>query len=156
MTNQTDVRHAGRPVIVMLTGSVLSGDRFNRLRRAAAAPSRPLHITRPTLSATTATWRQLDAIRRLAEDPEMTGTELIIILLVGALAGWLAGLIVRGFGFGLLGDIVVGILGAFLAGWLFPRLGIHFMLVNPLVTSITYAMLGAVILLLIIGLVRRR
>ncbi len=86
----------------------------------------------------------------------MTGTELIIILLVGALAGWLAGLIVRGFGFGLLGDIVVGILGAFLAGWLFPRLGIHFMLVNPLVTSITYAMLGAVILLLIIGLVRRR
>ncbi|MFC5527610.1 GlsB/YeaQ/YmgE family stress response membrane protein [Rhodanobacter ginsengisoli] len=86
----------------------------------------------------------------------MTGTELIIILLVGALAGWLAGLIVRGFGFGLLGDIVVGILGAFIAGWLFPRLGIHFMLVNPLVTSITYAMLGAVILLLIIGLVRRR
>ncbi len=86
----------------------------------------------------------------------MTGTELIIILLVGALAGWLAGLIVRGFGFGLLGDIVVGILGAFLAGWLFPRLGIHFMLVNALVTSITYAMLGAVILLLIIGLIRRR
>lgn len=86
----------------------------------------------------------------------MTGTELIIILLVGAVAGWLAGLIVRGFGFGLLGDIVVGILGAFIAKWLFPRLGIHFMLVNPLVTSITYAMLGAVILLLIIGLVRRR
>jgi uncharacterized membrane protein YeaQ/YmgE (transglycosylase-associated protein family) len=92
----------------------------------------------------------------LAEDSEMTGTELIIILLVGALAGWLAGLIVRGFGFGLLGDIVVGILGAFLAGWLFPRLGIHFMLVNSLVTSIAYAMLGAVILLLIIGLIRRR
>lgn len=86
----------------------------------------------------------------------MTGTELIIILLVGALAGWLAGLIVRGFGFGLLGDIVVGILGAFLAGWLFPRLGIHFMLVNSLVTSIAYAMLGAVILLLLIGLIRRR
>ncbi len=86
----------------------------------------------------------------------MTAIELIIILLAGALAGWLAGLIVRGFGFGLLGNIVVGILGAFLAGWLFPRLGIHFMLVNSLVTSITYAMLGAVILLLIIGLIRRR
>lgn len=86
----------------------------------------------------------------------MTATELIIILLAGALAGWLAGLIVRGFGFGLLGNIVVGILGAFLAGWLFPRLGIHFLLVNSLVTSITYAMLGAVILLLIIGLIRRR
>jgi uncharacterized membrane protein YeaQ/YmgE (transglycosylase-associated protein family) len=80
---------------------------------------------------------------------------LIIILLAGAIAGWLAGLVVRGFGFGLLGNIVVGILGAFLAGWLFPRLGVSFMLVNPLVTSITYAMLGAVILLLLIGLIRR-
>ena len=85
----------------------------------------------------------------------MTGTALIVILLAGAVAGWLAGLIVRGFGFGLLGNIVVGIIGAFFAGWLFPRLGVHFMLVNPLVTSITYAMLGAVILLVIIGLVRR-
>jgi uncharacterized membrane protein YeaQ/YmgE (transglycosylase-associated protein family) len=85
----------------------------------------------------------------------MTATALIIILLVGAIAGWLAGLVVRGFGFGLLGNIVVGILGAFLAGWLFPRLGVSFMLVNPLVTSIIYAMLGAVILLLLIGLIRR-
>lgn len=85
----------------------------------------------------------------------MTATALIIILLAGAIAGWLAGLVVRGFGFGLLGNIVVGILGAFLAGWLFPRLGVSFMLVNPLVTSIIYAMLGAVILLLLIGLIRR-
>lgn len=85
----------------------------------------------------------------------MTATALIIILLVGAIAGWLAGLLVRGFGFGLLGNIVVGILGAFFAGWLFPRLGVSFALINPLVTSIVYAMLGAVILLLIIGLIRR-
>ncbi|HEX5306535.1 MAG TPA: GlsB/YeaQ/YmgE family stress response membrane protein [Dyella sp.] len=85
----------------------------------------------------------------------MTATALIIILLVGAVAGWLAGLIVRGFGFGLLGNIVVGIIGAFIAGWLFPRLGISFMLVNSLVTSIVYAMLGAVVLLVIIGLIRR-
>ncbi len=85
----------------------------------------------------------------------MTATALIIILLIGAIAGWLAGLVVRGFGFGLLGNIVVGILGAFLAGWLFPRLGVSFMLVNPLITSIIYAMLGAVILLLLIGLIRR-
>lgn len=85
----------------------------------------------------------------------MTATALIIILLAGAVAGWLAGLIVRGFGFGLLGNIVVGILGAFFAGWLFPRIGVNFMLVNSLVTSVAYAMLGAVILLLIIGLIRR-
>ncbi len=85
----------------------------------------------------------------------MTATGLIIFLLIGAIAGWLAGLIVRGFGFGLLGNIVVGIIGAFLAGWLLPRLGVSFMLVSPLVTSIVYAMIGAIVLLVIIGLVRR-
>ncbi len=45
---------------------------------------------------------------------------IIIILIVGAIAGWLAGLIVKGVGFGLLGNIVVGIVGAFIAGWLLP------------------------------------
>jgi len=80
---------------------------------------------------------------------------LIVFLLIGAIAGWLAGLIVRGFGFGLLGNIVVGIIGAFLAGWLLPRLGVSFMLVSPLVTSIVYAMIGAIVLLVIIGLIRR-
>ena len=80
---------------------------------------------------------------------------LVIFLLIGAIAGWLAGLIVRGFGFGLLGNIVVGIIGAFLAGWLLPRLGVSFMLVSPLVTSIVYAMIGAVVLLVILGLIRR-
>jgi uncharacterized membrane protein YeaQ/YmgE (transglycosylase-associated protein family) len=85
----------------------------------------------------------------------MTATALIVFLLIGAIAGWLAGLIVRGFGFGLLGNIVVGIIGAFIAGWLLPRLGVSFMLVSPLVTSILYAMIGAIVLLVLIGLVRR-
>ena len=80
---------------------------------------------------------------------------LVIFLLIGAIAGWLAGLIVRGFGFGLLGNIVVGIIGASLAGWLLPRLGVSFMLVSPLVTSIVYAMIGAIVLLVLIGLIRR-
>ena len=80
---------------------------------------------------------------------------LVVFLLIGAIAGWLAGLIVRGFGFGLLGNIVVGIIGAFLAGWLLPRLGVSFMLVSPLVTSIVYAMIGAIVLLVLIGLIRR-
>jgi Predicted membrane protein len=80
---------------------------------------------------------------------------LVVFLLIGAIAGWLAGLIVRGFGFGLLGNIVVGIIGAFLAGWLLPRLGVSFMLVSPLVTSIVYAMIGAIVLLVVIGLIRR-
>jgi uncharacterized membrane protein YeaQ/YmgE (transglycosylase-associated protein family) len=81
---------------------------------------------------------------------------ILIILIVGAVAGWLAGLIVRGAGFGLIGDIVIGIIGAFIAGWLLPRLGIAIHIVNPIVTSIINATIGAVILLLIIGLIRRR
>lgn len=85
----------------------------------------------------------------------MTATGLIIFLIIGAIAGWLAGLIVRGFGFGLLGNIVVGIIGAFLAGWLLPMLGVGFVIVNPIVTSIVYAMIGAIVLLVIIGLFRR-
>jgi uncharacterized membrane protein YeaQ/YmgE (transglycosylase-associated protein family) len=85
----------------------------------------------------------------------MTATGLIIFLLIGAIAGWLAGLIVRGFGFGLLGNIVVGIIGAFLAGWLLPTLGVGFAIINPIVTSIVYAMIGAIVLLVIIGLIKR-
>lgn len=85
----------------------------------------------------------------------MTLTGLLIFLLIGAIAGWLAGLVVRGFGFGLIGNIVIGIVGALLAGWLLPALGIHFMVVNLLVTQILYGMIGAIVLLVIIGLFRR-
>jgi uncharacterized membrane protein YeaQ/YmgE (transglycosylase-associated protein family) len=85
----------------------------------------------------------------------MTATGLIILLIIGAIAGWLAGVIVRGFGFGLLGNIVVGIIGALLAGWLLPALGVSFSLGNPIVTSIVYALIGAVVLLVIIGLIKR-
>jgi uncharacterized membrane protein YeaQ/YmgE (transglycosylase-associated protein family) len=85
----------------------------------------------------------------------MTMESLLILLLVGAVVGWLAGLIVRGYGFGLIGNIVVGIVGAFLAGWLLPRLGVSFTLGNALVTTIVYDTIGAVVLLLLIGLVRR-
>jgi len=78
---------------------------------------------------------------------------LIVLLIVGAIAGWLAGQIVRGFGFGLVGNIVVGIIGAVVAGWLFPRLGIS--LGGGLIGSIIAAAIGAVILLFIIGLIKR-
>ena len=78
---------------------------------------------------------------------------LIIWLIVGAVAGWLAGLIVKGMGFGLLGNIVVGIVGAFIAGWLLPRLGIA--IGGGMIASIINATIGAVILLVILGLIRR-
>ena len=75
---------------------------------------------------------------------------LIAWLIVGAIAGWLAGLIVKGFGFGLVGNIVVGIIGAVIAGWLLPRLGIG--LGTGMVAAIINAVIGAVVLLVIIGL----
>ena len=83
----------------------------------------------------------------------MSGESILIILIVGAVAGWLAGLIVRGAGFGLIGDIIIGIVGAFIAGWLFPRLSIHIM--SGMIGAIIDATIGAVILLLVIRLIRR-
>jgi len=78
----------------------------------------------------------------------------IVWLVVGAVAGWLAGLIMKGYGFGLLGNIVVGILGAVIAGWLLPWLG--FVLVGGIVGAIINAVIGAVILLAIIGLFKKK
>jgi uncharacterized membrane protein YeaQ/YmgE (transglycosylase-associated protein family) len=77
---------------------------------------------------------------------------LIILLIIGAIAGWLAGLIVKGYGFGLIGNIVVGIVGAFIGEWLFPMLGFGG---SELIGLIITATLGAVILLVVIGLIRR-
>ena len=78
---------------------------------------------------------------------------ILVILLVGAIAGWLAGLIVRGIGFGLIGNIVVGIVGAFIAAWLLPRIGI--VIGGGIVASIINATIGAVVLLVTIGLIKR-
>jgi len=77
---------------------------------------------------------------------------LIIFLAVGAVAGWLAGLIVRGAGFGLIGDIIVGIVGAFIGGWLLAHLGIF--IAGGIVGAIIDATIGAVILLVVIKLIR--
>ena len=77
---------------------------------------------------------------------------LIVFLIIGAIAGWLAGLIVKGYGFGLLGNIVVGIVGALIAGWLFPTLGIS--LGSGIVAAIIHAAIGAIILLVLIRLVK--
>jgi uncharacterized membrane protein YeaQ/YmgE (transglycosylase-associated protein family) len=77
---------------------------------------------------------------------------ILVVLFVGLIAGWLAGKIVRGTGFGILGDICVGIAGALVASFLFPRLGIH--LGTGLVSEIIYSAIGAVLLLLVARLVR--
>jgi uncharacterized membrane protein YeaQ/YmgE (transglycosylase-associated protein family) len=82
----------------------------------------------------------------------ISSESLIVILFVGLVAGWLAGKIVRGTGFGIIGDILVGIAGAFVASFLFPKLGFH--IGSGLLSEIIYSAIGAVILLLIVRLVR--
>jgi uncharacterized membrane protein YeaQ/YmgE (transglycosylase-associated protein family) len=82
----------------------------------------------------------------------LSNESLLVILFVGLVAGWLAGKIVRGTGFGILGDIIVGILGALVATWLFPKLGIR--LGSGLVSEIVYSAIGAIILLLVVRLLR--
>ncbi|RYZ13967.1 MAG: GlsB/YeaQ/YmgE family stress response membrane protein [Alphaproteobacteria bacterium] len=85
----------------------------------------------------------------------MTLEGILIALIVGAIGGWLAGVIVKGAGFGLIGNIVIGIVGALLASWLLPQLGLSFSVGNALVTSILYAMIGAIIVLVILSVIRR-
>ena len=82
----------------------------------------------------------------------MSNEGLLVILFVGLVAGWLAGKIVRGTGFGIIGDILVGIAGALIASFLFPKLGVH--LGTGLVSEIIYSAIGAIVLLLIVRLVR--
>ncbi len=83
----------------------------------------------------------------------MSVETLIIWLLVGAVAGWLAGVIVKGYGFGIAGNIVVGILGSFIGGWLFGQFGLF--AGSGVVGSIVGATVGAVVLLLLLRLIRR-
>jgi uncharacterized membrane protein YeaQ/YmgE (transglycosylase-associated protein family) len=75
------------------------------------------------------------------------------MIIVGAIAGWLAGQIVRGFGFGLIWDIVIGIVGAFIGVWLLTQLG--FVPFSGFIGSIINAVIGAVVLLVIVGFIKR-
>ena len=84
----------------------------------------------------------------------ISSESLLVILFVGIVAGWLAGQIIQGTGFGLVGDLVVGVAGAFIANWIFPQLGIR--LGTGIVSEILEAAIGAALLLLIIRLVRGR
>ncbi len=79
---------------------------------------------------------------------------LIAILIVGAVAGWLAGLIVRGRGHGILANVVVGVLGAFIASMVLPAIGLRIG-GGGIVASILHATLGAVILLVLLRLIRQ-
>jgi uncharacterized membrane protein YeaQ/YmgE (transglycosylase-associated protein family) len=82
----------------------------------------------------------------------LSNQSLLVILLVGIVAGWLAGKVVRGAGFGILGDLLIGIVGAFIGNWLLPKVGIH--LGTGVVSAIINATIGAIVLLLVVRLLR--
>jgi uncharacterized membrane protein YeaQ/YmgE (transglycosylase-associated protein family) len=81
----------------------------------------------------------------------LSSQSLLVIIFVGIIAGWLAGSVMEGGGFGLIGDLLVGLVGAFIGDWLLPRLGIH--LGTGIVALIMNAFIGAVVFLLILRLV---
>jgi uncharacterized membrane protein YeaQ/YmgE (transglycosylase-associated protein family) len=83
----------------------------------------------------------------------MNSHGIIVWLIIGAIAGWIAGALVRGGGFGLIGDIVIGIIGALIGGWLAGALGIT--IGSGFIASIVTAVIGAVILLVIVRAIRR-
>jgi uncharacterized membrane protein YeaQ/YmgE (transglycosylase-associated protein family) len=78
---------------------------------------------------------------------------LLVIIAIGAVSGWLAGQIRQGYGYGLLGNIVIGIIGAFVGNWVFHRLGVSFG--SGLLSEIGTSVVGALIVLFLIGLIKR-
>lgn len=80
-------------------------------------------------------------------------TALIIFLAIGGVAGWVAGKLMRGGGFGLVGNIVVGIVGAFLGGWLLGMAGLS--IAAGLLGTLIKAVIGAIVLLFVVGLLKR-
>ncbi len=82
----------------------------------------------------------------------MSLSALLILAVIGILAGWLAGKLMKGKGFGLIGDLIVGVIGSFLGGWLFGLLGISF---GGIIGSFIAALAGAIVLLLLLRLIKR-
>lgn len=82
----------------------------------------------------------------------MEVTSILMFLVIGAIAGWLAGKLMKGGGFGLFGNIVVGVIGAVIGGWVFGLMGIS---AGGIIGSIVVATVGAAILLFIVSLVKK-
>lgn len=82
--------------------------------------------------------------------------ELLYILVIGAVAGWLAGLLWKGGGFGLLWNIILGIVGSFVGGWLLGKLGVSVNIGGPTISTIVTSVIGAIVVLFIAGLVKKR
>jgi len=77
---------------------------------------------------------------------------LLWFLLIGIVAGWLAGQLMRSGGYGLVGDLIIGVIGAFIGGWLLGALGIY---AGGLIGSLLTATIGAVVLIFLVRLLKR-
>ncbi|HET9709977.1 MAG TPA: GlsB/YeaQ/YmgE family stress response membrane protein [Gemmatimonadales bacterium] len=82
----------------------------------------------------------------------MQGTNLLYFLLIGLAAGWLAGKVMKGSGYGLIGDLIIGVVGAFLGGWIFGLLHIA---AGGLLGLLVTAFVGAVVLVWLLRLIKR-
>jgi uncharacterized membrane protein YeaQ/YmgE (transglycosylase-associated protein family) len=91
-------------------------------------------------------------IMKIYGEDEMGATNLVMFLLIGLIAGWLSGMIMRGGGFGLVGDLVVGVIGAFLGGWIFSLLKVS---VGGILGSLITSLIGAIVLLFLVRLIKR-
>ncbi len=80
--------------------------------------------------------------------------QFVWFILIGIVAGWLAGLIMKGGGYGLLGDLIVGVIGALLGGWLFGLLNVS-LPISPLVGQLVVATVGAIVLIALLRLIKR-
>ncbi|MGB3346082.1 MAG: GlsB/YeaQ/YmgE family stress response membrane protein [Candidatus Humimicrobiia bacterium] len=81
-------------------------------------------------------------------------TSLIIFILVGLIAGWLAGMIMKGKGFGLISNIIIGLIGGLLGGWIFKSL--NWSIGTGVVSSIITSLIGAIILLVILSFFKKK
>ena len=82
----------------------------------------------------------------------MQGTNLIYFLLIGLVAGWLAGKVMKGSGYGVIGDLVIGVVGAFLGGWIFGLLHIA---AGGLLGLLVTAFVGAMVLVWLLRLMKK-
>lgn len=90
------------------------------------------------------------------ETNQLTSMSLLYTLIIGAVAGWLAGQIMKGSGYGLLTNIILGIVGSFVGGWLLGELGINLKIGSATVSLIIQSVIGAVVILFVAGLLRRK
>jgi uncharacterized membrane protein YeaQ/YmgE (transglycosylase-associated protein family) len=114
-------------------------------------------IFKPRLASATAVrltigaWTHNGFVPRcLNGEQQMAIESLLIWLVIGAIAGWLAGQIMKGSGFGLVGDIVIGIVGAVVGGWLLPRIGVF--VLGGMMGEILRAVIGACVVLFLVRL----